>query len=57
MRRLLKAMFSQVAVVSFLLILQILLITASLMHISDYFLYFDIFMIVIVGIFTYSEVE
>lgn len=44
MRRLLKAMFSQVAVVSFLLILQILLITASLMHISDYFLYFDIFL-------------
>lgn len=44
MRKLLKVMFSQITIVSFLLILQLLLIVASLLRISEYFLYFDIFL-------------
>lgn len=42
MRKLLKMMFSQVVIVSFLLILQLFLIVISLLRISEYFLYFDI---------------
>ena len=42
MRKLLKMMFSQIVIVSFLLILQLLLIAISLMRLSEYFLYFDI---------------
>ncbi len=44
MRKLLKVMFSQITIVSFLLIIQLLLAVASLMRISEYFLYFDIFL-------------
>ncbi len=44
MRKLLKVMFSQVAIVSFLLILQLALMFVSLLRISEYFLYFDIFL-------------
>ena len=47
MRKLLKLMFSQVAIVSFLLILQLLVVLASLLRISEYFVYFDIFLKVI----------
>lgn len=42
MRKLLKVMFSQLTIVSFLLIVQLLLAAASLLRISEYFLYFDI---------------
>lgn len=42
MRKILKFLFSQVAIVSFLMILQILAITGSLLRISQYFLYFDV---------------
>ena len=41
MRKLLKAMFSQVTIVSLLLILQFALMFMSLMRISDYFIYVD----------------
>lgn len=44
MRKLLKAMFSQLTIVSFLLIVQLVIAAASLMRISEYFLYFDIFL-------------
>lgn len=44
MRKLLKLMFSQVSIVSFLLILQLLALTASLFRISEYFVYFNIFL-------------
>ncbi len=44
MRKFLKILFSQVTIVSFLLILQLLAITASLMRISKYFIYFDLFL-------------
>lgn len=44
MRKFLKILFSQVTVVSFLLILQLLAIIASLMRISEYFIYFDLFL-------------
>ncbi len=47
MRKLLKFMFSQVAIVSFLLILQLFVMLATLMRISEYFVYFDIFLRVI----------
>ena len=36
MRKLLKLMFSQITIVSFLLILQLLAMAASLMRISEY---------------------
>lgn len=49
MRKLLKLMFSQVTVVSFLLILQLFAIAASLLRISDYFVYFNIFLRLISG--------
>lgn len=42
MRKLLKMMFSQVAIVSFLLVLQLLAMAASLLRISEYFIYFNI---------------
>ncbi|MBQ8808560.1 MAG: cardiolipin synthase [Clostridia bacterium] len=42
MRRLLRAMFSQVAVVGLALVLQILLMYASIMRISEYFFYVDV---------------
>lgn len=44
MRKLLKLMFSQITIVSFLLILQLLAMAASLMRISEYFVYFNIFL-------------
>lgn len=44
MRKLLKMMFSQVVIVSVLLILQLLLIALSLLRIREYFVYFDIFL-------------
>jgi len=44
MRKILKIMFSQLTIVSFLLILQLLAITASLLRISEYFIYFNIFL-------------
>lgn len=47
MRKLLKFMFSQVAIVSFLIILQFFVIVASLMRISEYFVYFNIFLRII----------
>lgn len=47
MRKLLKMMFSQVTVVSFLLILQLLLIAATLLRISEYFIYFNTFLQII----------
>ncbi len=47
MRKLLKLMFSQVAIVSFLLILQLFVMLATLMRISEYFVYFNIFLRVI----------
>ena len=42
MRKLLKLMFSQVTIVSFLLILQLLAIAGSLLRISEYFVYLNI---------------
>lgn len=42
MRKLLKLMFSQVAIVSFLLLLQLFVMLATLMRISEYFVYFNI---------------
>ena len=42
MRKLLKLMFSQVTIVSILLILQLIAITGSLLRISEYFVYFNI---------------
>ncbi len=47
MRKLLKLMFSQVAIVSFLLILQLFVMLATLMRISEYFVYFNIVLRVI----------
>ena len=47
MRKFLKLMFSQVVIVSILLILQLFLIATSLMRINEYFLYFDIFLKII----------
>lgn len=42
MRKFLKVLFSQATIVSIFLILQLLVIVASLMRISEYFVYFDI---------------
>lgn len=42
MRKFLKLLFSQVTIVCFLLLLQLLAILASLLRISEYFLYFNI---------------
>lgn len=47
MRRFLKLMFSQVAIVSILLIFQLLLIAVSLLRLNEYFVYFDIFLKII----------
>ncbi len=44
MRKLLKAVFSQVFIGSFLMILQLVLIAASIFRINEYLLYFDIFL-------------
>ncbi len=44
MRRLLKTIFSQVVIGSILMILQIFLIAASILRISEYLIYFDIFL-------------
>ena len=44
MRKILKFLFSQVTIVSFLMILQIMAIVGSLMRISEVFLYFDVFL-------------
>jgi len=43
-RKILKFLFSQVTIVSFLIVLQLLAIAGSLMRISAYFLYFDVFL-------------
>ena len=42
MRKLLKLMFSQVTIVSILLLLQLLALAGSLLRISEYFVYFNI---------------
>ncbi len=44
MRKILKILFSQITIVSFLLVLQLLAIIASLLRISEYFIYFDVFL-------------
>ncbi len=50
MRKLLKFMFSQFAIVSFLLLLQLFVMLATLMRISEYFVYFNIFLRIISAI-------
>ena len=47
MRKILKFLFSQITIVSFLLLLQLLAIVASLMRISEYVIYFDVFLQVV----------
>lgn len=47
MRKILKLMFSQVSIVSILLLFQLLLIVASLLRINEYLVYFDIFLKII----------
>lgn len=47
MRKLLKIMFSQITIVTFLLVLQLLLIAATLLRISEYLVYFDILLKII----------
>ena len=42
MRKLLKALFSQLSIVCILLLLQLLLIVATIFRINEYFIYFDI---------------
>jgi len=46
-RKILKFLFSQITIVSFLLILQLLALVASLMRISEYLIYFDVFLQVV----------
>ncbi|MBR1969623.1 MAG: cardiolipin synthase [Clostridia bacterium] len=44
MRKLLKILFSQIVIISLLLILQIALIVYSVLRLSQYFIYFDLFL-------------
>lgn len=47
MRKLLKILFSQIVIISLLLVLQIILIIYSVLRLSQYFIYFDLFLKII----------